>query len=295
MVLGIIANTGKSSISQVVTKVLSYLDDRGVPYVLSSDLKTILPVRNGRWNDPFRLGEDVDVVLSFGGDGTFLQTVRKVAQYSVPILGINLGGFGYLAEVTADNLYPRLDDLLAGRFFVEERMMLTVEKGSAEEPLISALNDIVVDKGGYPRTIRLIVKVDGEYLNEFVGDGLIFATPTGSTAYSLSAGGPILEPSSEGIIVNPICPHMLAHRPLLLSPHRRIEVTAFSEENKVNLNADGQHITCIPSGESLVIHRASLTARVITFGQPTFFELLRNKLQWRAGYNVSSVSIPPID
>lgn len=291
MILGVIANTTKPGIAEILKRVTEFFNERGVSYVLASDLKGVIE-GNGRmrWCEPLKMGGEVDLVLSFGGDGTFLQTARKVASFSTPILGVNLGGVGYLAEVSVEDLTERLEDLLNGKYSIQDRMMLTASRPLSGERVALALNDVVIDKGAFARTIRLVTKVDGEYLNEFVGDGLIFATPTGSTAYSLSAGGPILEPSVEAIIINPICPHMLANRPLVISPERSIEVYAYSEWGKVNLSADGQHILQLSVNESLLISRASERTRVITFGRPSFFELLRNRLQWRTNFISPSVT-----
>jgi len=281
--LGIIANTGKPRIREFVEPFLRRQHAAGISCRVASDLTGLIGDTGCEIVPPEMVAEGVDYVLSFGGDGTFLQTARLVAPAGKPIIGVNLGGFGYLAEVNIDEIDARLDDLKTGRYREQERMMLEAV-GEGIEPVI-ALNDIVIDKGAFTRTIRLETRVDGEFLNEFYSDGLIIATPTGSTGYSLSVGGPIVEPRLDAIIVNPISPHMLANRPLLLSPDRRIEIAAYSEQGWFSLSADGRKIADLPSGATIRIRRSPFVTRVVTFRAPTFFTLLRNKLHWRNRHN----------
>jgi len=264
----------------VVGAFIRWLRAEEIPFVAADDLGDIIDLNGCATAAPHEIGRDVDFVLSFGGDGTFLQTARLIGEQSAPIIGVNLGGFGYLAEVGTERLQDRIRDLLNGQYAVQERMMLeaTIE---SEGQKYTALNDIVLDKGDFTRTIRLVTLVDGEFLNEFFADGLILSTSTGSTGYSLSAGGPILEPCLNGIIVNPICPHMLANRPLVLCGDRKVEIEGFSEFGSLNLATDGYLARQIKSGDKVIVQRSSKTTKVIIFDQPTFFTLLRNKLQWR--------------
>lgn len=277
--LGIIANTGKPRVPDVISRLLDHLERRSIPFVVSADLVPFLNRSNLPACSAEQLADRVDFVLSFGGDGTFLQTAWLVAPREVPIVGVNLGGFGYLAEVSIEQLDARLDDLLNARFAIQERFM--VEANIPDQGRMLALNDIVIDKGGFTRTIRQETTVDGEYLNTFHGDGLIVATPTGSTAYSLSVGGPIVEPGVDAMVIVPISPHMLANRPLVVEGGRRMVITTFSHSGWFQVTADGQRSVRLPTGQQVAIGRATCKTRIVHFGGSTFYSLLRNKLHWR--------------
>ena len=280
MRLGVIVNTGKPNIVEVLRPFLLWLDQLSIDYFVASDVLAFL-------NDPTlpnvphaKIGCEVDFILSFGGDGTFLQTARTVAPCQTPIIGVSLGGFGYLAEVSPEQLKERILDLQNGKFHIQERMMLVAQvEGIGER--FSALNDIVIDKGGFARTIRIETCVDNEFINLFNSDGLILATPTGSTGYSLSAGGPILEPGHDGIVVVPICPHTLANRPLVVSGDRTVSVTTFSEFGTYMLAVDGQQVMQLKSGARVVIKKAPYVTKVVCFSGSSFYQALRTKLRWR--------------
>jgi len=284
--LGIIANTGKKRVAEVLPSFLTRLDEKGYSFIVSSDLARVIDLSGCRSAPAERVADQADFILSFGGDGTFLQTARLIAPREVPIIGVNLGRFGYLAEVSVEELGERIEDLRAGRFTVQDRLMLQVEiSGEESASPCPGLNDVVVDKGGFPRSILLETSVDGEYLNNFTADGLIVASPTGSTGYSLSVGGPILEPGSDGLIINPISPHMLANRPLVIRGDRTIEITAFSEAGTFQVSVDGQKMLTLKSGSKVMIKRAPFATRLVVFNDFSFYDLLRNKLYWRARHN----------
>jgi len=278
--LGIIANTGKAHVPDVIDAFISWLTVQKIPYLTASEIAPLLHPRPLESTPAKELGSQVDFVLSFGGDGTFLQTARSIAPSGTPIVGVNLGGFGYLAEIGVDLLKDRILDLVSERFVIQERMMLFAEISGTRERYLG-LNDVVIDKGGFARTIRLETSIEGEYLNTFTADGLIVATPTGSTGYSLSAGGPILEPRLNGIIINPICPHMLANRPLVVGGDRVISISAFSDYGSIQLAVDGQMVNELPTGSQIVISRAPYKTRIVHFQDSSFYKLLRTKLQWR--------------
>ncbi len=280
MRLGIIANTWKPRVAEALDSFLPWLDEERIPFLVSSE---VAPLLSKQWETATSASApewSVDFVLSFGGDGTFLQTARQVAPSQTPIVGVNLGGFGYLAEVGLDQLKHRIGELRDGQFILQDRTMLMALVESSLKPFC-ALNDVVIDKGGFARTIHLMTRIDDEYLNSFTADGIIIATSTGSTGYSLSAGGPILEPRLAGIVINPICPHMLANRPLVVDEKRRISIMTESELGTYQLAVDGQQVMELPSGSSVTIHSAPFKTRVVHFRDSSFFSLLRGKLHWR--------------
>ncbi|HHE46288.1 MAG TPA: NAD(+)/NADH kinase [Bacteroidetes bacterium] len=284
--LGIIANTGKPVVADVLPPFLAWLRNENIPFVIVRELGDLVDLSGCEAVSANEVADRADFVLSFGGDGTFLRTAHLIAPSQVPIIGVNLGAFGYLAEVGIDQLHDRINDILHGRYFIQERVML--EASIEREGGVSsfhALNDIVLDKGDFPRTVRLETSIDDEYLNSFNADGLIVSSPTGSTGYSLSVGGPIIEPEVDVMIISPINPHMLANRPLVVSGDRTIAISVFSEDGQFQIVTDGQRVLKPDSGKTVVIRRSSWLTRLIKFGDLTFYSLLRNKLHWRDQLN----------
>ncbi len=281
--LGIIANTGKQMVAEILPPFLDWLDKQAIPSVVASDLNRMISLDERKTLPPEDIADQVDFILSFGGDGTFLRTARMIAPRETPIIGVNLGRFGYLAEVSVSELRDRIKDLRTDKYSIQERLMLEARIQTGNHARIYyGLNDIVLEKGDFPRSITLETRIDGEYLNTFIADGLIVSTPTGSTGYSLSVGGPIMEPRIEGVIIDPISPHMLANRPLVVNCDRTVEITAFSEAGSVQAAVDGQKVCTMESGQSISISRASFVTRLVVFHEYSFYELLRNKLHWRA-------------
>jgi NAD+ kinase len=225
---------------------------------------------------------DADMVLSLGGDGTFLKTVRIVGDREIPILGINLGGLGFLAEVSADDSLSSLEKILAGDYQVEERMTLQASLMRDEESVSeeSALNDVVIGTTGLSRLANLEVCIDEEHLTTYESDGLILSSPTGSTAYSLSAGGPIVHPALEALLLTPICPHALSNRPLLVPPERKIKVHLREIPEGAMLTVDGQKGLALSCDDVITVARSSRRVRLITTNQASYFEILRSKLGW---------------
>lgn len=232
------------------------------------------------------LGRRSDLLLVFGGDGTMLRVAREVAGLSVPLLGINAGHMGFLTSVQSDQLAQALRKLPAGKFAIEERDLLeaTVQRGQ-EQTVHKALNDFVLSRGAASRLIELEVQVNGELLTRYRCDGFIASSPTGSTAYSLAAGGAIVSPDSEVFVLTPICPHTLSIRPVVVNIRSTIQVTLLSERLVATLTADGQPAAELSRGDTVTIRRSDRTLRWLRLEGTSFFKTLREKLAW-SGSNV---------
>ncbi|MFO8008008.1 MAG: NAD(+)/NADH kinase [Candidatus Brocadiia bacterium] len=227
--------------------------------------------------------EDVDFAVVLGGDGSVLRAARKVGCRGVPLLGINVGKFGFLTEGQSDELEAILDDVLQERCELAERMMLqcTLERDGDVLLETVALNDAVVSRTALSRIITIDLHVDGELVTTYRADGLIVATPVGSTAHSLAAGGPILYPELEGMVVTPICPHTLSNRPLVLPPDLRLSMKAREFAQPPALTVDGQVSRELEEADLVRLRRSESPLRLIRTGRNTFFETLRTKLDWR--------------
>ncbi len=226
---------------------------------------------------------DLDLLLTLGGDGTLLRGARMVAPFGVPVLGVNLGHLGFLTSVGPEELDAALEAVLDGTYVLDERMVLNAEARSATGELHGsylALNDVVLHRGGVARMIRLAVHAHGEEVSTYSGGGIILATPTGSTAYSLSAGGPIVSPSIDCILATPISPHTLAVRPLILPAGETITVEVLSPTEELILTIDGQEGATLSPGDQLVVSRAEVPLRLVRLEGQTFFSTLRRKLKW---------------
>jgi len=223
----------------------------------------------------------IDVMIVLGGDGTMIHAARLINGRKVPILGVNLGSLGFLTAITVAEVFPLLEKLMQDDYQVEERMLLHVEHTRADEVLCShrVLNDAVI-KGDNARLVRLETRINKEYVNTYRADGLIIATPTGSTAYSLSANGPILYPTIHSIIVAPICPFNLTNRPVVIPDWMTVDVTVSPEQHAVELILDGQVDMPLESGDVIKIKRAEESAYLIKYQGKSYFDILRERLMW---------------
>ena len=225
---------------------------------------------------------DADVVVILGGDGAILSAARRMGKRQKPAIGVNLGKFGFLAEVSPSDFRERFADIAAGRFALSERMMLacSLRRGRRHVADFLALNDVVVSRGALSRLVTVGLAIDGARATTYNSDGVIVSTPTGSTAHSLSAGGPVLDPAIEAVVVTPICPHTLTNRPVVLPATARIELVADETPVDVGLTVDGQVYHQIERGDRVAVVRAGVKFKLIDLGLRSFYETLREKLNW---------------
>ena len=277
--VGIIANIAKDKSPACTAELRDWLVARGLDVYLEESIAAKIGaagVERGK------LGSLVDLLVVFGGDGTILRTARLVQDRDVPIVGINLGVFGYLTEVNLGEMYSALELILTGNFQIEKRMMLDVEINGGEESHRdgAVLNDVVINRGNLSRIVELETTVDGRYLTTFKADGLIVATPTGSTAYSLAAGGPIVFPELYSIIINPICPHTLTNRPIILPEGVEIKVRLWTLEEGATVTLDGQVSFTVKSGDTITIRKSRCITTLVSSPHRGYLEILRTKLGW---------------
>jgi NAD+ kinase len=217
-------------------------------------------------------------LIAMGGDGTLLRISRHYGFLNIPICGINLGHLGFMADIPANDIFPSLVDLLDGKYNIDERLVL--EAIVEDKSSLYAVNDIVLHRAKNYSLIELAIHVDGTYVNTFVADGIIIATPTGSTAYSLAAGGPILSPHLEAVVITPICPHTISNRPIVLTADKKIEIQYLSAYDPIDVRADGLDAHTLESGKKLTIHRSQRIFKLVNLHRHDYFSTLRTKLGW---------------
>ena len=278
--IGICMKSLRDQSPEPVLQLFDYLEQKGLRICLDEEATRLL----GR-GQPCIQGDHwpagLDLVIVLGGDGTLLSIARNLPDPKTPILGINFGSLGFLTVIPRDQMRAMLDDLFAGRFRIEDRMRLQVEvhrEGRLRESF-SALNDAVINYGAFARIIDLKVFVDGQFLTNYRSDGLIVSTPTGSTAYALSAGGPILVPSTRSLILAPICPHTLTHRPIVLDGTSAILIEVAGGGNVV-LTVDGQTGISLAREDQVRVRQSDQVTRLVIPEQVVFFDILRQKLKW---------------
>jgi NAD+ kinase len=222
------------------------------------------------------------LILVLGGDGTMIATARMIGDTEVPVIGVNYGGLGYLAEFPIEELFSALEAILAGQYKVQKRLMLAVELWRGEELITRSrvLNDVVVNKSALARIIEIEAYLDGQFVNLFRADGLIVATPTGSTAYNLSAGGPVIYPSMNAVVITPICPFTLSNRPIVVPDESVIEVRLMTDKEEVALTLDGQVGFPLKVHDRIVIRKSRTTFNLVQPANRNYFDVLRDKLKW---------------
>ena len=229
-----------------------------------------------------KLAAEVDLMLVLGGDGTMIATARMVGDHEVPVLGINYGGLGYLAEFRIEELYSALESILSGNYRLDRRVMLAVELRRGDDPPKTSrvLNDVVINKSALARIIEIETYFDHYYVSSFRADGLIVSTPTGSTAYNLSAGGPVVFPSMNAVVITPICPFTLSNRPIVVPDNAEIELLLKTDNEEVALTLDGQVGFQMEVGDRVVIRKSRTTFNIIQPSNRNYFDVLRDKLRW---------------
>jgi NAD+ kinase len=264
----------------VAVELIKWLEARGLTPLVEPHLSRHLHVREDAASG--EIPEFADLVVVLGGDGTLISVARLVGNREVPILGVNLGSLGFLTEITLDELYPALESCLSGDYRVSERMMLrvTIERNGEAIQTHRVLNDVVINKGALARIVDLETTVSGSYLTTFKADGLIISTPTGSTGYSLAAGGPIIHPALECLVVTPICPHTLTNRPIVVDAGATVTVTLKSAHEDVFITLDGQVGMELKAGDQVRVQRAEHRTRLVMSQSKDYFEVLRTKLKW---------------
>ncbi len=279
--IGIISKPKKEEIREVVPPLIRWLEERKVKVLIDQETGSMLEMANqgiGR-NE---LSSQVDMILVLGGDGTLLAAARVIDEKKVPILAINLGALGFLTGTALEEMYTALEDVLAGKAKRQRRAQMQADVIRAGETIshFRALNDVVLNKAAIARILDFDVLIDGGYAASYRADGLIFSTPTGSTAYSLAAGGPVVEPSVDALLITPICAHTLSNRPLVVPDSVTIEATIKTPRESVFLTVDGQVGVALRSDDTVRVSKSEYSVELIVPPRQTYFDVLRQKLKW---------------
>lgn len=285
MLIGIVANITKENVLEVVSSFISKLKKNKLDYLLTKSLsedkdKLKIELFDEFATDDKEVYEKADLIISIGGDGTMLATAYNAQFYNKPVLGVNLGKLGFLVEANIDQMDKIINELKEGNYSIEERMVITGEVEGYSSEKLYAINDIVIEKGGWSKMIELTIWIDDEYVTTFSADGLIIATPTGSTGYSISVGGPIVSPKTDVITLSPISPHSLTVRPLVLPSFQEILIKADSPYKEVQISCDGQRVFDYPPPTEIRIRKSERSLKLVHTSLTTYFETLRNKLLW---------------
>jgi NAD+ kinase len=278
MRVGVVGHRGYAGLSGILSTLLEIAPSLGLTLSFEEELWDI-----AEEGDRLEAPHQVDALITLGGDGTLLRGARFLAGHSVPILGINLGRLGFLTSCGGEEFELGVRRFAAGEFTSEARMSLaasTLDRDGVARCDWLSLNDVVLHKGGFARVVKFSVFVDEELIGSYSADGLVLSTPTGSTGYSLSAGGPIVVPTVDTIVLTPVSPHTLAMRPLVLPPQVVVKVRADDGPAELLVTIDGQVGTTFTSGETLVVQRADSPVRIVRFPGTTFFSRMRHKLGW---------------
>ena len=283
--IGIIANTTKENVNLVVSELIKKLQKNNFYFLLSNSLlkqKEIITkeIKKSSFVSDDKLCKNSDLIISIGGDGTMLTSAFKAQFYDKPVLGINYGKLGFLAEANINQIDILIDEIKNNSIKIEERILITAEIIGHKVERLFAINDIVIDKGGWPKMIELELVVNGEYVTTFSADGIVIATPTGSTGYSLSIGGPIVSPLTDAITLSPISPHSLTVRPIVLPSNQEILIKADSLHKEILVNCDGQRVFAFPPPLKIKITKSERSLKLVRTSLTNYFETLRDKLLW---------------
>jgi NAD+ kinase len=273
MIIALFPSKSKDSNFEVAKCVIEFFDERKVHVVVDDQYAEIFS-RPPISSVP---ATSIDFLISMGGDGTILRHARHMIDLCIPLLGINLGHLGFMADIPLFDIYPSLEELLEGSYTIEDRLVID---GFHKGKEYFALNDFVIHRARKPSLIEISIHVDGLFLNTFEADGLIIATPNGSTAYSLAAGGPILVPSLDAFVLTPICPHTISNRPIVLSSDCEITVQYLSHHGEIEFVADGMEGVAFSPQESLSFRLSQKKFKLVNLNRRDFFSTLRSKLGW---------------
>jgi NAD+ kinase len=279
--IGIISRPRRSNLAVVVPPLLHWFEARGIRALYDTETAgSLQDAPKGLTRQ--KVAEESQLLLVLGGDGTLLAAARVATPLGIPILPINLGSLGFLTSFKIDEMYPALEEVLAGRFSCSERVMLetVLEREGRIIERQSVVNEACINKGALARMIDLKLTIDGEFVCRYRADGLVVATPTGSTAYSLSAGGPIVHPAVESWLITPICPHTLSARPLVVRDSSLVEVDLSTDTESVFLTLDGQTGIPMETSDRVLMKRAKEKLKLIQPTKKSYFEILRSKLKW---------------
>ncbi len=295
MLIGIIANITKENVLDVVSSFITKLKKENIGYLLTKSImveagKLNLKIDKSTISEDDEIYEKSDIIISIGGDGTMLATAYKAHIYDKPVLGLNLGKLGFLVETDVGQMDSVIDIIKKKRYTIEERMVLSGNSNDSDNRNLIAVNDLVIEKGGWPKMIELTVWVDDEYVTTFSADGLIIATPTGSTGYSLSTGGPIVAPTTKAITLSPISPHSLTVKPIVLSSEQVIKLRANSPHKDIQVSCDGQRVYKFIPPLEITIKKSDRSLKLIKTSLTTYFETLRKKLLWGIDVRVNKMN-----
>jgi NAD+ kinase len=280
--IGIFCKQKPNIDAKIISELTQWLESRNCTVYLEPDTADLIGKKPSTSKEEVASNSDLIIVL--GGDGTLLKVAGIAHPHEVPILGVNLGSLGFLTETTMENLYPTLKQVLNGKCEVENRMLLNarVLRNGKKIEDFNVLNDIVINNGALARIVNLEVFVDGQYMTSYRADGLIIASPTGSTAHSLSAGGPIIHPSIRALVLSPICPFALTNRPIVIpdSATIKVQLTTRNEDEDVRVTLDGQTGYSMKSGDILEAKKADIPLKLVQTPGKNYYQLLRKKLHW---------------
>ena len=279
--IGITSKPKKAEIRKIVPPLMQWLREHEIEVFIDRETAATLELSE-KCSTRNEIPVQVDMIVVLGGDGTLLATARALNRRPVPLLAVNLGGLGFLTVITEEELYPTLEKVLSGDFRTDQRVQIEAEVIRSDEVISSflALNDVVLNKGAIARILDFDVWVNGKFVSTYKSDGLIVCTPTGSTAYSLAAAGPIVVPSVEAFIITPICAHTLSNRPIVLPDSAEVEVAVKSHRESVYLTVDGQVGIAVRSEDMVRIKKAGSCVELVQPEHKNYFEILRQKLKW---------------
>lgn len=274
MMIALFANTSKRESKSIAIGICEFLTAQKITVVAEDEEAEEIGAKKMSEIDLSK----IDFLISMGGDGTILRLLHKYEDLNAAILGINLGHLGFMADVPISDIYPSLQDLITGAYRIEERLTLRGE--SLQDHHCFAVNDIVIHRGRNPSLVELAIHIDGLYLNTFEADGIIISTPNGSTAYSLAAGGPILSPNLDALVITPISPHTISNRPIVLTANGEIQIQYLSDYEPLEVRADGFPYHDLRTGEVFRITRSKKVFRLVNLFRRDYFSTLRSKLGW---------------